>query len=472
MLQVKTEKEDILSYLEDASNFREAGAEKVYIPENEEDLKQALAECAATKMPVTVSGGGTGTVGGRVPRKGAIISLERFGRILNIDKEGRKAVLQAGTVIKDFLSELDRQSLFYPPFPTERTAFIGGNAATNASGEYSYRFGPTRKYVRKLRMVLTTGEILEVERGQSFEKDGFIDYGNLRAPLPSYRTPPIKCSAGYFSQESMDSIDLLIGSEGTLGVITEVGVSLIDALPPRFIIIFFFPDEDRITEITGAVKSGFSDVYSLEFFERGSLEFLKKDYPEIPDNACALYIEAVSGSREMEKWAEFGETNGALDTLIGEDPRNYQRLIDFRHRLPENINSFFRQLGIVKVAMDISVPDRHFAEQYSFYRRIMKEEPIHSIIFGHIGENHLHFNLFPRDQKEKERAMEIYGECVRKALSLGGTVAAEHGIGKIKHKWLQAMYGKEGLMEMARIKKIFDPHSILGRGNIIPEEFL
>jgi D-lactate dehydrogenase (cytochrome) len=472
MLLIKKEKEDILSYLEDSSNFKDGNAERVYIPENETELKEVLTDSAKKNIPITISGGGTGTVAGRVPKEGYIVSLEKFNQIININKEDKRATLQSGVIVKDFLQELDPLSMFYPPFPTERTAFIGGNAATNASGEYSFRFGATRKYIQKLRMVLTTGDILEIKRGDIKEKNGIIDYGSFKISLPSYRTPPIKCSAGYFSQENMDGLDLFIGSEGTLGVITEVEVSLIDSLPPRFIIIIFFPDEDKIPEMIRRVKRDFKDMYSLEFFERGSLKFLKKDYPEIPNDTCALYIETISGIEEIEKWAEFAEDYNSVDTLMGEDITNYERLIKFRHRLPENINAYFKKLGIVKVAMDISVPENNFEEMFRFYRKIMTQDPMQSILFGHIGENHLHFNLFPKDVQEKERAGQIYKNCVNKALSLGGTVAAEHGIGKIKKKWLGVMYGEEGLREMAKIKKVFDPYSILGLDNIIPKELL
>ncbi len=470
---VKEGREEILSYLEDASNFKGGNADRVYIPGGEDDLKEVLAKCAAQKTFVTVSGGGTGTVGGRVARLGVIVSLEKFSRILRIDPERKMASLQAGVVVKDFLNEIEKLNLFYPPFPTERTAFIGGNAATNASGEYSCRFGPTRKYIRRIRMLLTTGGVLDVERGSIHEKNGALDYGSIRVPIPSYRTPCIKCSAGYFSQEGMDGIDLLIGSEGTLGVITEVDVSLIDALPPRLIIILFFMDEEGVPEIVNEIKKDFrEELYSLEFFDSGSLEFLKKDFPGIPDETCAIYAETNADEDTLEKLAELTDRHKAVDTWLGEDSKNYERLIDFRHRLPENINAYFRKIGITKVAMDIAVPEQHFREMYAFYRNIMRSEKLHTIIFGHIGENHLHFNIFPSGDEEKARAMQIYETCVRKALSLGGTVAAEHGIGKIKHKWLGIMYGEEGLREMVKIKKAFDPYCILGPDNIFPKELL
>ena len=135
MLLIKKEKEDILSYLEDSSNFKDGNAERVYIPENETELKEVLTDSAKKNIPITISGGGTGTVAGRVPKEGYIVSLEKFNQIININKEDKRATLQSGVIVKDFLQELDPLSMFYPPFPTERTALIGGNAATNASGE-------------------------------------------------------------------------------------------------------------------------------------------------------------------------------------------------------------------------------------------------------------------------------------------------------------------------------------------------
>ena len=129
---IKEGRTEILTYLEDASNFREGSAEKLYIPENEADLVSLLTECANNGVPITVSSGGTGTVGGRIPKEGVIVSMERFNRIIKVDKEQQSAVLQAGVIVNDFLNVIEDDGLFYPPFPTERTAFIGGNVATNA----------------------------------------------------------------------------------------------------------------------------------------------------------------------------------------------------------------------------------------------------------------------------------------------------------------------------------------------------
>ncbi len=470
---VKENPDEIISYLEDSSNFKGGKVDKVFIPENEEEIFEILNGCVQKKIPVTVSGAGTGTVAGRIPEGGIVISMEKFDKIKRIDPESKKATLGAGVIINNFLSELERDNLFYPPFPTERTAFIGGNVSTNASGEYSFKFGSTRKHVKKIRMVLTSGKIIEVERGKIFEKGGKILIDEMKIPLPSYITPPIKCTAGYYSREGMDLIDLIIGSEGTLGVITEVEVGLIEALPSRVIMVIFFPDDKNILNLVSMIKKRKDlNTFSLEYFDPYSLEFLKKDFPEIPENSFALYIETENDIDKMEKWLEITEEFGAVDVWVGEDEKNYQRLIDFRHRLPENINSYFKRIKSVKVSVDVAVPEKGFPILYNFYREIIGKENLQMILFGHIGENHLHFNMFPADENEKLRAYQIYEECIKKGLSLGGTVSAEHGIGKLKHKWLKMMYGEKGIREMAEIKKIFDPFCILGLNNIFPKDIL
>ena len=474
-MKIKENLDEIVSYLEDSSNFKSGKAEKVFIPENEDEILEVIKICRKEKIPLTVSGGGTGTVAGRIPVGGYIISMELFNKIKNVDIEKKESTLEAGVIVDEFLKYIERFNLFYPPFPTERTAFIGGNVSTNASGEYSFRFGPTRKYVKRIKMVLTTGEILDIKRGEIFEKDGYIDYKIFKVPLPSYRTPDVKCSAGYYSKEGMDGIDLIIGSEGTLGIITEVDVELIENLPPRFIMILFLKNEENIPEIVKKIKEKKDEleIFSLEFFDKKSLLFLIDEFSFIPEDCCAIYIEATNNTEKMEKWIEIAEEIEIVDTVIGEDPQNYKKLIDFRHKLPENVNSYFKKIGSTKVAVDAAVPENKFEEFYNFYRKIMEEnKDIHTILFGHIGENHLHFNLFPENEKQKEKAYKIYEESVKKAVSLGGTGFAEHGIGKLKHKYLEIMYGKRGIIDMVKIKKIFDPYCILGLDNIFPKEYL
>ncbi|MCM8764778.1 MAG: FAD-binding oxidoreductase, partial [Candidatus Omnitrophica bacterium] len=384
---VKENRDEILSYLEDSSNFSGGKCEKVFIPENEQEVMEIVNICNSQKMPLTVSGGGTGTVGGRIPTEGSVISVEHLNRIIDIN--GNKAILEAGTIINNFLREVESIiDKFYPPFPTERNAFIGGNISTNASGEYSFRFGPTRKYVLKVRMVTGSGKIVEIPRAKFFaDEKGVIKTDFAYFEIPSYQTPSIKCSAGYFSAKGMDLIDLIIGSEGTLGVITRVEVLLIDRLPERFIMIFFIPSEEKMFEFISEVKREFmQDMYTLEFFDRASLFFLKNDFPEIPSDTCAFYIESTNTTELMERWLEISERYNARDVWVGSGEKTYQRLINFRHKLPENINAYFRKLKITKISLDIAVPENNFRELVAFYRKFSRESGIQTVLFGHIGE--------------------------------------------------------------------------------------
>lgn len=471
---IKKLREEIIGYLEDPSNLQGGSAEILYIPETEDEVTRVLEECAASKTPLTVSGGGTGTVGARIALGGAVLSTEKLNKIVSVDSGKKRAVLQAGVTIDGFLKDLQGRDLFYPPFPTERTAFIGGNVSTNASGEYSYRFGCTRNYVRAIKAALSTGETIGIERGIYLaDKDGYIHTPYFEIRIPSYASPQVKNSAGYFSRPGMDLIDLFIGSEGTLGIITEIETEIIPALPPCFIMIAFFPDETRLLELLGEIKSGKRvNPLSVEYFDRSSLEFLKKDFVNIPECASAIYIEDAATEDNLNSWVELISKYEISDSWMSKDEKSYRNLIDFRHKLPENINEYFREIKSTKLAIDAAVPDNAFADLFELYASVQKETDIQTVRFGHIGENHIHFNFFPKDEKEKGSALGIYEDIIKKVVSAGGTVSAEHGTGKIKHRYLEMMYGKKGIMEMARVKKEIDSLCILGLDNIFPKELL
>ncbi|MBU0534098.1 MAG: FAD-binding oxidoreductase [Candidatus Omnitrophica bacterium] len=491
---IKKEADQIISYLEDTSNLKFGNADAVYIPKNEAEVLQTIKEARRNNTPLTASGAGTGTVGGRIPAGGAIISLEKMNNIISIDKKNSKAVLGSGVILDYFLKELDSKKLFYPPFPTERMAFIGSNVATNASGEYSYRFGATRKYVERIRVALSTENILDIRRGQYIaDEQGIITSPFFKVKIPAYRSPNIKNAAGYFAKPGMDLIDLFIGSEGTLGIITEVELKLIPALPPRSIMIIFLDQlevhtkgeavasgdllltglekDNGILKLINSIKNNKKlNVYSIEYFDANSLGILKKAFPNIPSCQTALYIEQEK--KEMDIWLEILEKYSVVDTWFGDNARDYNKLIDFRHKLPELINEYFREIKQTKVAIDIAVPENYFPELFYFYREMAKTTAVEYVIFGHIGENHLHFNFFPKNEQEKEQAIASYIKAVKKAVQANGTVSAEHGIGKLKHKYLAMMYGREGVMEMARVKKTIDPFYLFGLDNIFPKKLL
>jgi len=217
-----------------------------------------------------------------------------------------------------------------------------------------------------------------------------------------------------------------------------------------------------------------------EFFDEPTLQMLKTYYPQIPAGAkAAIYVEqeltAENEKLYLDNWAALLEKHHAsLDTSwLGMDIKQKEELSQFRHAIPEHINEMFKQYHQVKLATDIAVPEAKFREMLKFYNDELSayggtDDELMYIKFGHIGDNHLHVNLLAKKPEYFGKAKELIMKFVKKAVSLGGTVSAEHGIGKIKHDYLKEMYGAAGLAEMVRIKKEFDPALILGRGNIFP----
>lgn len=475
---IKKDTNEILSYLEDASNLKGNNIEGVFIPNDEKEVKEIVKKCNSEKTPLSVSAGGTGTVGGRIAFEGYVLSMERLNNIIEINKEKKYAILQSGVVISEFLKELSNHHLFYPPFPTERTAFIGGNIATNASGEYSFKFGSTRAYVRRIKVVLPDGNWVNIKRGEVFAKDGWLEIPSttIKFKIPDYRIPNIKKnSAGYYSADNMDLIDLFIGSEGTLGVIVESEVTLTEEIPNYFFCAAFLKSpEDTFSMITEIRKRKdiLDKVLCLEYFDENSLQLLKETYPKILVTAkeCILFAGKMDSDESLDMWEKLLEDSNFVDSWFAETEKQKEELFKFRHKLPEIINDLVRKNNQTKISTDIVVPEDKFWQMKSFYNEKLGQCNVQYVIFGHIGEYHLHCNLLPRNEKEKDISNKLHIEFAQKAVEFGGTISGEHGIGKTKHHLLKIMYGEEGVNEMVRVKKTIDTNYILGVDNIFSKE--
>ncbi|MFA5839817.1 MAG: FAD-binding oxidoreductase [Candidatus Margulisiibacteriota bacterium] len=461
----KTDPSTFQSYLEDSSNLNGGHTEGVYVPTSEAETIEAITECNADNTPLTIHGGGTGTTGGCIAFGGWVLSTEKLNKIIEINVKDKFAIVQPGVTLAEIEAAVAKEGLLYAPDPTEKNATIGGNVATNASGGRGYRFGATRQHIRRLRIVLPSGEVKDIKRGTP---------ANLETL--HYTMPAVKNAAGYYSKPGMDLIDLFIGQEGTLGIVSEIEIGLIPALQNTFDIIAFFPNEESAVDfVLETKKHSDPSLNFFEFFDANTLQMLKVSFPHIPANAkAAVYIEQEITSQNentyLEKWSVLLEKYGApIDNCwIGLEPSQKEELSKFRHAIPEHINELFKKQHIVKLASDIAVPTVKFKEMYNFYESLLTANGLQQfyIKFGHIGENHLHVNLLPKNESEMATAKELIMQFVKKGLSLGGTVSAEHGIGKIKHPYLLEMYGQKGINEMIDLKKHFDPNLILGRGNI------
>jgi D-lactate dehydrogenase (cytochrome) len=495
----KTQPDEVRPFTSDASNLAGGHAARVVFPETTEEVAEVLRGATRARTPVTVAGAGTGVVGGRVPFGGVVLATDRMNRIKEIAREDRggRAAAEAGVVLADFRRAVESQGLLYPPDPTEWSCYLGGTVATNASGARTFKYGATRAYVRRLKIVLASGDVLSLARGDvRADAEGRIRIplaggGSIDARLPSYQMPQTrKHAAGYFVEPDVDAVDLFVGSEGTLGVVAEVEVSLLPR-PEGLLsgVVFFGRDDDLLAFVRAARAASLQtraergtltiDARALEYFDRESLDFLRAKYPSIPAGAAgAIFFEqettAASEEALTAAWLALLERHAALldSSWFATEARDQDRLREFRHALPVLVNEWLARHRQRKVSTDIAVPDRRFAEMLGFYRDALTASRLRFVIFGHVGDNHVHVNILPRDDAEAARAREIYMTFVRRAVSLGGTVSAEHGVGKLKREYLRELYGDQALREMALLKRAFDPACVLGRGNIFAEELL
>lgn len=473
--------DEIQLFLSDASFIRGGHADRVVLPESIEEVAEIIVAANRDRTPVTVSGAGTGTVGGRVAFGGIVLATEKLNRIKTIVHEDRGgyAVVEAGVILSDLQHAVDHEGLLYPPDPTERGCFIGGTVATNASGARTFKYGPTRPYVRRLAVVLASGEILNLRRGEvRAGSAGGIRVGAIDAKLPSYHLPSTRKNAsGYFVAPEMDAVDLFIGSEGTLGVICEIETKLLPKPEGLISGVVFFANEADVLALVADVRAQ-GDARALEFFDEESLEFLRQKYPTIPAGAVgAIFFEQeITESTEetvLNEWMLLLDQHHALsDSWFATNEQDQTKLREFRHQLPVLMNEWFGHYNQRKVSTDMAVPDEAFPGLFRLYKETLKASGLRYTIFGHIGDNHVHVNILPRDDTEGTRARELYVEFLKYAAGVGGTLSAEHGVGKLKRDYLRLFYTDDQLREMAALKRAFDPNGILGRGNIFSEELL
>jgi D-lactate dehydrogenase (cytochrome) len=496
---VKSQPDEIQTFLVDSSNMQGGHATRVIFPESAEEVAGILADATRARTPVTVAGAGTGIVGGRVPFGGIVLATSRLNRIREVVREGAggRAIAEGGVVLADFQRAVGEHGLIYPPDPTEWSCFLGGTVATNASGARTFKYGPTRNYVRRLKVALATGDLIDLRRGEiRADESGVLSLplpggGKIEARLPSYRMPRTRKNAsGYFVAPGMDAIDLFIGSEGTLGVIAEVETKLLPKPEGLLSGVIFFKAEERLLAFVGEARAlslrtreenqaGGIDARALEYFDTESLQLLRGRYPRVPtDAAGAIFFEQETTAQTEESlqtmWLALLERHDALvdDSWFATNERDQRELREFRHALPVLVNEWLAHHNQRKVSTDMAVPDEEFAGMLEFYKETLRASSLQYVIFGHIGDNHVHVNIMPRDDVEAARAREIYGQFVKRAVEAGGTISAEHGIGKLKRDYLRLLYDEKHLREMAALKRAFDPTCILGRGNIFAEEFL
>ncbi len=442
----------IAGYLTDASNTT-GHAEVLVRPRSASEVAEVLGHCQATATPVTVTARRTSTTGAPVPEGGWLLSTERLDTIHGLHEADGGVLLGA---YQDFV---ERQGRLFPPDPTSRhECSLGAAIACNASGARSYRYGPTRPWSEAVEVVLPDGTILpRVDRATPIPADW---------PRLTWSEPSVKTAAGYFPADNL--LDLLIGQEGTLGVITRAWTRTVPLPAGVLSLIAFFADLPTTLDMVARARTA-ADLSprAIEFFDHSSLDMVRGRVPDIPAAArAALFIEVEhDGEPPLEAWWDALVEAGALaeDTIVAEDERGRARLHAVRHAIPAGINEQVVANGMPKVGTDFAVPHAHLAHMVARYHAV----PLRHVLFGHIGDAHLHLNMLPTTPAELAEAKSLYRSLALEAVALGGTVSAEHGIGKIKRALLADMVGESVLADFHALKRHVDPAWVLGRGTML-----
>ena len=449
------------SYLDDSSGYR-GTADRVFLPSNLDELREVVNASAAQHIQLTVSGAGTGLAGARVPHGGWVVSLERFR---NIQIETGRARCGAGVILKDLQKAAARTKQFFGPNPTEDSAALGGVISTNAGGARSFHYGSVRRHVLGLEVTFMDG------RTQWFRRGDKVDFPVQPISVPN----TTKNSAGYHLTADLDWVDLLAGSEGTLGIVTEAEVQLFPEPAAVLSGVVFFPT-DELAMAAVKVWRPVNELRLLEFMDATALNLLRSKYPDIPAQAKAgLFVEqnlASTEDGEIEAWTTRLRTQEALEeeSWFGFSAADRDRFREFRHTLPVTVVDTVRRHGFPKFGTDFAVPLEHESTLHQFYKTRCEETmPGQYTIFGHVGDANNHVNLLPATREQADRGEALIHEFAEFIVAHQGTIAAEHGVGKIKTDLLQLMYPGNEISAMKAVKRQLDPAWLLGKDTIFVE---
>jgi len=427
---------------DEAPGSDQAVPDLVVKPGNSREVAEIMKLANEARVPVVVRGAGTGLAGGAVAFYGGIIlSMERMNRILEIDRHNFVATVEPAVTLDELYQAVEEYGLYYPLYPGEKSAALGGNVATNAGGMRAVKYGVTRHFVLGLEVVLPTGEIIET--GGKF----------------------VKCSTGY------DLTQLIIGSEGTLAVITKVLLRL-TTRPGKTEILFipFNSLHEAIEAVPDILVRGIVPV-GIEFMEKDAIqmveEFTGKEIPLHSHEAFLLIIVEGADDDEIQRMSsDIGEVclnHGAVDVYIPGSERAKRNLMEAREKFyPAAVH-----LGILDIA-DVVVPRSRIADFMVEARKFGEEYGIVLVACGHAGDGNVHLCMMDDGTElHRKQAPELLTQLFKVGVAMGGTVSGEHGVGSIKKKYLDIAFNESEISLMKRIKQAFDPNNIMNPGKVI-----
>ena len=422
-------------------------ADAVVLPGDAGQVSGIVRACAEHKVPFVPRGAGTGYTGGAVPiRGGVVISLERMNRILEIDDANLVAVVEPNVLTGDLQQAVEKVGLFYPPDPASLAiSSIGGNVAENAGGPRAFKYGTTKQYVLGLEAVLPTGEIVETG-------------GRV-----------VKNVVGY------DLTHLLVGSEGTLAVITKVILRLVPKPPVQATLRATFRSVEGAVDAVSEIIRQRVVPSALELIDGDSLEAVGQ-YLQVralaEEGTAAMLLLEVDGTpaavvEELQRVEAACQASGALGTMRATTEQERQEI----WRVRRELSYALKTITALKFNHDVVVPKGRIPRLFTLVERLRREYRLRIPCFGHAGDGNIHVNIMvsPNDQEEIARAHEAERELFEGIVALEGSISGEHGIGLTKAPFIGIELSCEEIALMKRVKHAFDPHNLLNPGKMFPE---
>jgi glycolate oxidase len=441
--RVVLDPEKLEAYGRDESDLGVFPPEVVAYVESAEEVRRVFAVATRHRLPVVPVSARSGKTGGSLALHGGIsVSVEKMNRVLEISAENLTARVQPGVVTAAFQREVESRGLFYPPDPNSaELCMLGGNVAENSGGPRALKYGVTREYVLGLEVVLPTGEILRTGR----------------------RT--IKGVAGY------DVTALIVGSEGTLGIVTEITVKLLPK--PRHVataLVVFGSVDDAARAISRVLAAGIVPR-CLELMDDVCLQAAAKSAPfKFPAEAGAAVLVETDGNDEENVFAEIVrvaeqvQADASGEVIVAQNEAQRRDIWETRKYMSVNL----RALHPLKLSEDIAVPRSRIPDMVRLTREIGQKYGFDVASYGHAGDGNLHANVLYDRPDQKHRVEEAVGEILKAAVDMGGTITGEHGVGLAKRDYLEYEQGKELVALQRRLKAVFDPLGILNPGKMFP----
>jgi glycolate oxidase len=424
--------------------------EVVVKPKTAEQVAAILKLANARKIPVTPRGGATGLCGGCVPLEGGIVlSLENMNRVVEVDPENEMAVVEAGVTLGDFYRAIEEKGFSFPPHPGEESAMIGGLIATNAGGSRAVKYGGIRNYVRGLEVVLPQGKTIRLG-------------GKL-----------IKSSTGY------NLLHLMIGSEGTLGIITQATIQILPPLAVTRSLVIPYDDLEAAIETVPFLIQKKIQPMAVEFIELEVIgvteEYLHKKWPTHQGKTQLLIILDASTEPEIDRLSETVAgiclKKGAMDVFVADTPKKQEEVLQIRSKIYEAIKSQTIEI------LDISVPRAEIAKHVRRVHEVSQKYDLWLPTFGHAADGNVHTHIMkarfekgqivPLEEREwREKYEKVREDLYEDCKARGGVISGEHGIGLVKKRYLSYVLDKKQIELMKGIKKVFDPNNILNPSKI------